>query len=272
MTMLQAVMLGIIQGLTEFLPVSSTAHLAAVPWLLNWSIDPEIGFAFDVLVQLGTLTAVVVYFWRDLAILVAAAIRSLCRRSLDEPAARQAWLLVLATIPAVIGGLLLRRFISNSLQSPLTIGCFLAATGIFLWLAGRMTPRKDATGMTWSDAVWIGLGQTIALFPGASRSGWTTGTGILRGLDRISATRFAFLMAIPVMAGAGVVEIVDVTGNPALSSNLPLILAGFLTAAVVGFAAIAGLLRFLRSRSLNLFAVYCLAAGLFLTAVAVIRG
>jgi undecaprenyl-diphosphatase len=272
MTILQAAILGIVQGLTEFLPISSTAHLAVIPWVLGWSLDPNTAFAFDVLVQLGTLLAVIVFFWRDLWKLILAAIRSLASRSLADPMARLAWLLAIATIPGVIAGLALKKVIAGTLQEPVWIGFFLVCTGCFLFWASRTKSRKELNKLTVADAVWIGLGQVVALFPGASRSGWTIGSGLLRGMDRLSATRFAFLMAVPIMLGAGLVESIDVIHNPALLANAMPILVGFITAAIVGFLAIAGFLSFLRSHALNLFAAYCLIAGAAVILLRLVRG
>lgn len=272
MTILQSVLLGILQGATEFLPVSSTAHLAVVPWLLGWSLDPELAFAFDVLVQLGTLLAVILFFWRDVCLLFMAGLKSLRERSLKDPNARIAWLLVLATIPGAIAGLALKEIISSSLQEPIVIGIFLLATAFLLFLAGRRKTTRDLNGMRSWDALWIGLGQVVALFPGASRSGWTMGAGLLRGIERVSATRFAFLMAIPIMLGAGLVEILDLLNTPALIANLDIILIGFICAAITGFLAIAWLFRFLKNHSLDLFAGYCFLAGSAVILIRLVRG
>jgi undecaprenyl-diphosphatase len=259
MTILQAVVLGLVQGATEFLPVSSSAHLVLVPWLLGWEFEPRAAFAFDVLVQLGTLAAVIAYFWRDLWTLAHALVTGLVRRRpLEDAHARLAWLLVAGTVPAAVFGILLKDMVQEAFANPLMVSVFLLVTAGLLLLSERAARReRDLTSLRLPDALWIGLAQAIALFPGISRSGSTIAGGLWRGLQRPQAARFSFLLAIPAMIGAGVVALDDLLAAPAGLEMLPALTAGFLAAAGVGFAAIRWLLGYLAKRPLTPFAVYC---------------
>jgi undecaprenyl-diphosphatase len=271
MTIFQAIILGIVQGLSEFLPVSSSAHLVLVPWLAGWTFEPQVAFAFDVLVQLGTLLAVIVYFWRDLWQLLRAGVSSAFRWDFSQPEARMAWLLVLATVPAASGALL-RDLVSESFSRPMAVGGFLLATAAFLLLAeGRTAAARDLTGLTWIDALLIGIAQAFALFPGISRSGATIGAGLLRGLERRSAARFSFLMSVPIMLGAGAFEARHLVGMPALGEQIVPIALGFLAAAVVGFLAIRSLLGYLAHRSLRVFSLYCAVVGVAALVIGMVR-
>jgi undecaprenyl-diphosphatase len=273
MTIFQAFILGIIQGITEFLPVSSTAHLSIVPWLMGWEVDSDLVLIFDVLVQWGTLLAVVVYFRNELILLVRAGINSLRKQSLAVEHARLTWMLVLATIPGAVAGLILKKIVAASLEEPLIIGVFLMGTAFLLFLSDIVGRKaRNLEDMSWGDALIIGLAQVVSLFPGASRSGWTLGAGLLRGLDRVSATRFSFLMSIPILLGAGLVELVDLIREPLFLNYLLVVGVGFVGAAIMGFLAIAWFLRYLKHHSLKIFSVYCAVVGLFIIIVQVWRG
>jgi undecaprenyl-diphosphatase len=262
MTALQAIVLGIIQGLTEFLPVSSSAHLVLVPWLLGWKFDPAAAFVFDVLVQLGTLLAVIVYFWRDLWQLLLAGVRSLIRRDFSPPQARLAWLTVLATLPAAVAGALLRDLVGEAFARPTAVGGFLLVTAAFLLAAdGWSSSARDLSQLGRKDSLFIGLAQAVSLFPGVSRSGMTIGAGLLRGIDRRSAARFSFLMSVPIMLGAGALEGRHLIGMPTVGQLLLPVAAGFAAAAIVGFLAIRWLLGYLAQHSLRPFALYCAVVG-----------
>lgn len=261
MTFWQAIILGIVQGITEFLPISSSAHLVLVPFFLNWQLNPVWVFPFDVLVQMGTLLAVLVYFWKDLldilkGIWLAVKIRTLK----DNP---DAWLgiwVVIATIPAGLIGLLIKDQVEAVFNSPLATGIFLLVTAALLFLAEYLGKRsRGLKQMNWLDAVVVGLAQALAIFPGVSRSGATISAGMLRNLKRPSAARFSFLMSIPVFVAAAVLSISDLADIPNLSGFLPVLLAGFLAAAVVGYLSIRWLLAFISKHSLKGFAVYCIA-------------
>ncbi len=274
MTVLQATLLGIVQGLTEFLPISSSAHLVLVPWLLGWHFNPAAAFVFDVLVQWGTLLAVVAYFWKDLVDLVRAALSGLWRRRpFDDPMARLAWLIALASVPAAVAGVVLKRLVEDAFQNPTAVSAFLLVTAAFLVTGERLGRKtRDLPSLGVMDAVWIGLAQAIALFPGVSRSGSTIAAGLGRGLRRTEAARFSFLMAVPVMFGAGLIALKDLASTSNARAEIVPLIAGFAAAAVVGYLAIRWLLGFLGRRPLLVFAVYCTVVGLAGLGLSVLRG
>ena len=264
MTILQAIVLGIVQGLTEFIPVSSSAHLVLVQWLLGWTFDEQTAFVFGVLVQWGTLVAVFVYFWGDVWLIARAVLGGLAHcKPFGSFEARLGWWVVLATIPAVVFGLLLKDRVEDAFSAPAVVASLLFVTAAILFAAERFGKRlRDLRQFDAGDALTIGFAQALALFPGVSRSGATIGAGMLRHLDRPAAARFSFLMSIPALLGAGVVALVDLFQNAALLSSLALPLAaGFLAAAVSGYLCIRWLLGYLQRRSLVVFAAYCLVFG-----------
>lgn len=266
MNLIQALILGIVQGLTEFLPISSSAHLVLVPFFLGWdkTIPTEQIFPFGVLVQWGTLLAVIVYFWKDLwAILKAWFAALLHSRPFESADARMGWYIILATIPAGIFGLLIKDQVEAAFNSPAATGLFLLVTAVFLIAAELFGKgKRDLTGIHWLDALVMGLFQAAAIFPGVSRSGSTITGGMLRGLDRPSAARFSFLMSIPIMLAAGLLSLTDLGGMTSLSTFLPALLVGFIAAAIFGFLSIKWLLNFLRTHRLYGFAVYCALLGI----------
>ncbi|MDI6769910.1 MAG: undecaprenyl-diphosphatase UppP [Anaerolineales bacterium] len=257
MNFFQSFLLGILQGLTEFIPVSSTAHLLIGQKLLAIPADDRV-FSFLVLVQMGTLLSLIVYFWKDgLAIL-----RDMFRRPVTFNH-RLGWYIVLATIPALAAGLLLKDAVEALFQTPLLeAGIRLLISAVLLALAERLGKRqRTLESKNWKDALFVGFMQILAIFPGASRSGTTISAGMLRGFDRPSAARFAFLMSVPVMLAAGAYESLHLLKIPNLGSFLPLLAVGFITAAIVGWLAIRWLLNFLGKRSLYWFASYCALTG-----------
>ena len=258
MNFLHALILGIIQGLTEFIPVSSTAHLLIGQQLFGIPADDAM-FSFLVIVQLGTLISLFAFYWKDLLGIAQATLDF--RRS--TPERNLGIYIIVATIPALIAGYLLRDAVEALFTQPMlqaSIRLFSAA--ILLTLAEMLT-RKNRTleSMTWLDALIVGLLQIIAVFPGASRSGTTISGGMFRGFDRPSAARFAFLMSVPVMLAAGGYEMLDVIRMPNLGEFLPLLAVGFVTAAIVGWFAIKWLIDYLSKRSLYVFAIYCGVVG-----------
>ena len=273
MTILQSILLGIIQGLTEFLPISSSGHLVIVPYLFNWHIPAEEGFVFDVLVQLGTLLAVIVYFRKDLFRIILGVINGLLhKKPFAEPDSRLGWLLVLATIPAIVAGLLFKDLVERAFASPVAAALFLLVTAAFLVIAERLGKRnRPLESVTWLDAIIAGLFQAVSLFPGISRSGSTITGGMLRGLDRPSAARFSFLMSVPVMIGAGVLAVKDLLQTANFSTQIPSLVVGFVAAAIVGYLAIHWLLAFLGKRPLYLFAIYCLVVSIVVLLVSYLR-
>ncbi len=257
--LLQAIIQGMVQGLTEFLPISSSAHLILLPRLLGWD-DPFLTSAeFDVMLHLGTLAALLVYFWRDLIRLGMAWLASIRERRLGEdPDRRLAWLLLLTVIPAALVGALFEDFFDETFRDALLVIPLLLVAGAGMLAFGERYGRRDRglEKLRVRDALVIGLAQALALFPGISRSGVTIAAGLVLGLERAAAARFAFLMGIPIIAGAGLWKLrVIVAGET--SAFEPLVLAAGMTAsALAGLAAIAFLLRFLRTRSTGIFIVY----------------
>lgn len=273
MSIIEAILLGIVQGLTEFLPISSSAHLVMVPFLFGWQIPAEEAFVFDVLVQLGTLLAVIVYFWKDLTQIAAAFLRGITKgRPFEESAARLGWYILLATLPAGLFGVLVKDQVEAVFSDARASAFFLIGTAVLL-LASERIGRRDRglQQMTWLDALIMGVAQAVAIFPGISRSGATIAGGLARHLDRPSAARFSFLMSIPIMLAAGILAGADLAQAPNLASFLPVVAAGFFTAAVVGYLAIRWLLGYLVRHSLAVFAYYCLAAAALVIIVSYAR-
>ena len=265
MTVLHALLLGIIQGLTEFIPVSSTAHLLIGQMLLGLPAD-EAMFSFLVLVQIGTIVSLLIYFWNDLLSILAETLKNLGGlrdfQSLP-PNAKMGWYILIATVPALLAGYLLKDAVEALFKLPLleaAIRLFTAA--ILLTLAEWLTKKdRQLDSMTWLDALVVGLFQIVSIFPGASRSGSTISGGMFRGLDRPSAARFAFLMSVPVMLAAGAYELLDVVRMPGLTEFLPVLAIGFIAAAIVGWLAVRWLLRYLAGHSLYAFSTYCAVVG-----------
>jgi undecaprenyl-diphosphatase len=255
MTLFHAFLLGIIQGLTEFIPVSSTAHLLIGQKLLGLPADDAM-FSFLVIVQLGTLVSLFVFYWKDLL--------SIARGTLDfrhaTPDRNLGFYIILATIPALLAGYLLKDAVEALFRQPmLEASIRLIAAAILLALAEWLARKnRKLDSMTWLDALIIGILQVISVFPGASRSGTTIAGGMFRGFDRPSAARFAFLMSVPVMLAAGAYEMLDVVKMPNLGQFLPLLAVGFVTAAIVGWFAVRWLIGYLGKHSLYVFAGYCL--------------
>jgi undecaprenyl-diphosphatase len=256
---LHALILGIIQGLTEFIPVSSTAHLLIGQQLFGIPADAAM-FSFLVIVQLGTLISLFAFYWKDLLDIANATLDF--RHS--TPDRNLGIYIIVATIPALIAGYLLRDAVEALFSQPMlqaSIRLFSAA--ILLTLAELLTKKnRTLDSMTWLDALIIGIFQIIAVFPGASRSGSTISGGMFRNFDRVSAARFAFLMSVPVMLAAGGYEMLDVIQMPNLSEFLPLLAVGFIAAAIVGWMAIKWLIDYLSNHSLYVFAVYCVIVGI----------
>lgn len=264
MTLLQSIILGIIQGITEFLPISSSGHLVLVPYLLNWQIDTQAAFVFDVLVQVATLIAVFAYFWHDLVKIIRAFLQGIWQRQpFAEAESRLGWYIILATIPAGLAGLLIKDVVEQAFGSPLMVAIFLLGTALLLVIAEQLGQRSHkTTELNWADALVIGLFQILAIFPGVSRSGSTITGGMLRRLDRPAAARFSFLISIPIMLAAGLLATLDLIKIPGLGGLLLTYLAGFIAAAITGYLSIRWLLKYLTQRSLYGFAIYCAAFGL----------
>ena len=258
-TLIQAVVMGLVQGLTEFLPISSSGHLIVVPALMGWD-DPFIGsLAFSVMLHLATLLALLLFFRADWLRLVPAWFASIRERSIGgDPDRRLAWLLLLSTIPAVIAGLLLNDLIETAFREARLVALTLVVGAAILWLAEKTGTRtRRIADLSTAGALGIGAAQAIALVPGISRSGISISAGMFAGLDRESAARFSFLMATPITAGAGLYELRKlVSGEAGVNVDLGLLLAGMVAALGAGLAAIAILLRFLRTHPTTIFIVY----------------
>lgn len=260
MTIWEAFILGIVQGATEFLPISSSGHLVLLPTIFNW---PAVSLALVAIVHQGTLLAVLVYFRRDLWQIIKAVWQGLAvRKPLATADARLGWYILAGSIPAAIAGLTLESFFEEAFGTPAVAAAFLLLTAVFLVIGERMlSGRKRIENITLTDAMVVGLFQMLALFPGVSRSGSTITGGLLRGLDRAAAARFSFLLGIPAILGAGLLSTFDLLQADDLGSQIPLLIAGFVAAAVSGYLCIHFLLTWLRSHSLYLFAGYTAAFG-----------
>ncbi len=258
MTIIHAFFLGIIQGLTEFIPVSSTAHLLIGQELLGIPAS-EAMFSFLVIVQLGTVLSLLIFYWKDFLDLI----RAFFARPFSTQENKLAWYIIIATIPALIVGYLLKDAVEALFKNPfLEASIRLFSAAILLTLAELLTRKsRGLDSMTWLDALIVGLFQIVAVFPGASRSGSTISGGMFRGFDRPAAARFAFLMSVPVMLAAGGYQMLDVIKMPNLGSFLPLLAVGFITAAIVGWFAIQWLIHYLSRHSLYVFAAYCAIVG-----------
>jgi len=264
-TTIQALLMGLVQGLTEFLPVSSSGHLIIVPWLFGWN-DPFIdSLAFSVMLHLATLVALLIYFRADWLRLVPAGLAAIRDRSFrGDPERRLAWLLVAATIPAVIAGVLLNDIVETAVREPQIVAVMLTIGAAVLWLADR-AGRKVAgvEDVTFPIAVGVGIAQAFALVPGISRSGISISAGLFAGLTREAAARFSFLMATPVIAGAGLWELKKlVTGEAGVAVDILPLVVGMVAALIAGLVAIEVTLRYLRTHSTTIFVVYRIALAL----------
>jgi undecaprenyl-diphosphatase len=260
-SLLEAVVLGIVQGLTEFLPISSTGHLRIVPAFVGWE-DP--GAAFTAVTQLGTMAAVVLYFWSDLVRITRAWLRSIGQPRLrSELDARLGWYIVLGTVPIGIFGVLFKDQIETGARDLYLIGTALIVLGLILLLAEKVgTRERDIEEIRTRDGFTIGLAQALALIPGVSRSGATITAGLFMGLDRAAAARFSFLLSIPAVVLSGLLELGTIlSGEAEGGDSLGALLVATLLAFVSGYAAIAFLLRFLARHSNVVFVVYRVVLG-----------
>lgn len=267
LTIWQAFVLGTLQGLTEFLPVSSSAHLSLTPWVFGWA---PAGLGFDLALHVGTLVALFWYFraeWLELAFGGWLLLRD---RNLADPRSKRALLIVLATIPAGIAGLLLESYAETVFRAPIVTAIALIVMGALLWLVDARA-RRDRTrsGMTWKDALLIGLAQCLALVPGVSRSGSTITAGRALGLERADAATFSFLMSMPIILAAAVLKVPHAIGETGVT--VPLVV-GVASAALSSWLAIAVLLRYVTRRSYAVFAVYRFALGALILGLLATRG
>jgi undecaprenyl-diphosphatase len=271
-TVVQALVMGIVQGLTEFLPVSSSGHLILVPWLFGWD-DPFINsLAFSVMLHVGTLGALLIYFASDWVRLVPAGLATIRDRSFrDDPDRKLAWLLVAATIPAALAGFLLNDVFEEAVRAPGVVAITLIIGGIILWLADRLGATTKRIGdVTFPLAFGLGIAQAIALVPGISRSGISITAARIAGLDRASAARFSFLMATPVTAGAALFELRKlISGESGVDVSIAPLVVGLVAAFLSGLLAIRVLLDYVRSHSFDIFVAYrFVLAGIVLLLIA----
>jgi undecaprenyl-diphosphatase len=267
LTLLQALVLGVVQGLTEFLPISSSGHLVLTPWLFGWG---DHGLSFDVALHLGTLIAVVWYFNQQWKLLAGAALSIVRNRRVQTPEERRVIFLLIATVPGAIGGLLLEDLAETTFRSAALIATNLIVFGMLLWLVDRIVARaREMDSMRHRDALLIGLAQVLALMPGVSRSGSTITAGRALGLTREAAAVFSFLMIAPITFGATVMKVPQAVREA--ESLLPLVV-GVAAAAISGWLAIAVLLKIVARRSYGVFAAYRLALGLLIFTLLYFRG
>ncbi|MBI5102475.1 MAG: undecaprenyl-diphosphate phosphatase [Nitrospirae bacterium] len=249
--MSEAIILGVIQGLTEFLPVSSTAHLVILPWFFRWEGQLN-SLTFDIALHAGTLAALLLCFWRDWADMALRKRRLLL-------------LLILASVPAGIAGILLHDLVETGLRSPYIISAALVLGGIYMLISEKLLRHKKLDDISAMDALMIGLSQAVALVPGVSRSGITISTGLMRGVEREAAARFSFLLSTPVVGGAVVLH-----GRKVITEDLPydlnMLLAGFAASAITGFVAIKFLMGFFKKHPLDIFVYYRFALAAFIIA------
>ena len=256
-------MLGLVQGVTEFAPISSSGHLILVPWLFGWSIldDPALNKTFDVALHVGTLVGALVYFRADVWRYARAWVRSVRARRIETTDERLAWVLAIGTLPGAIAGVVLGDVIQERLGQPWLIASMLAVFGILLWAVDRGAPSKmGVEGITVRRGLALGVAQAVAFQPGVSRSGVTITAARAMGIDRASAARFSFLLALPIIAGAGLFRGIDLVRDGFGGYGAQFVW-GFLSSAVSGFLVIWGLLRYLRRRDYRLFLLYRLAAA-----------
>jgi len=258
---IKAIVLGIVQGATEFIPVSSSGHLVIVPWLLGWEAS---SLVFDTVLHWGTLLSIIAVFWRDFWQIIVATVRSIFTRSFSDMYARLGWFIIVGSIPAAVVGLRFNDFFEALFNSPGAAGLFLLLTAMLLISSELMIRHieklRTLDTMRWLDAIVIGLFQAIALAPGISRSGSTIAAGLARGIRREDAARYSFLLGTPAFFGAGLLQLLKAMEEaPAeLSAAAPMMAIGFIASAVSGFIAIRFLLAYLRTHTLYPFAIYCI--------------
>ncbi len=268
MPLYQAIILAIVQGLTEFLPVSSTAHLALIPKLFNWT-DPGLGF--DVALHLGTLAAVLIYFFRDWVQVIANGLGFAYRGARpDENSRTLLWYLVIGSIPAGLAGLKFQKYAENAWRTPYVIGAMLILFGLLMWAADRYGKEiKDLSKMSWTDALTVGVAQALAIIPGASRSGVTITAARYREFNREAAARFSFLLSTPIIAAAAAKDAWDLHKEGGVPPDMRLpYLVGIAVSGIVGVVVIAFFIKYLRNHSLSLFVWYRVIFGIIVIALA----
>ncbi len=259
MSIFQAIVFGAVQGLTEFLPISSTAHLILLPWALGW---PDPGLSFDVALHLGTLVALLIYFRADWIALVTSAL-GIIRGRTQTPDARMAMQIVVATIPGAIAGALFEHKVEDALRAPQVIALMLIALALVLVVAEVVGRRKKSLHeVSWGDAILVGVAQAFAIIPGVSRSGVTITAGLFRGMKRDTAARFSFYLSTPIIGGAVAKKMLDIVKEGATIDQLTPFFIGIIVSGIVGYMAIAFMMRYLQTRTTYLFVYYRIALGI----------
>lgn len=267
LTVWQAFVLGTLQGLTEFLPVSSSAHLSLTPWIFGW---PDAGLGFDVALHVGTLIALFWYFRVEWAQMARGAVTLVVRRRADDDASRRALFIGIATVPAGIAGLLLEDLAETTFRAPIVTAIALIVMGALLWIVDARAARdRTRDSMTWRDALWIGFAQILALVPGVSRSGSTITAGRALGISRGDAAVFSFLMSMPITLAAALFKVPEAIRESGIT--LPLVV-GVAAATISSWLAIAMLLRYVARRSYRIFALYRFALGALILGLIATRG
>ena len=285
-TIIEAIILGIVQGITEFIPISSSAHLVIVPWLFKWTDPALTSLSFDVALHLGTLLALLWFFWRLWVRLVRAGIASIAERKIgDDPDRRLAWFIVIASIPGAIFGILGESRIQELFHQPgmpiqtsamIAMAIIIAIFGTVLFLIDRFARHvRSMAQLTLKDTIVVGLAQALALFPGVSRSGATITAGLALGLERPTAAEFSFLISAPIIAGAGLKSLAEVLSGvksgTVAGSDLILFVVGFIAAAISGYLCIKYLLKFLQNHTMKAFVIYRWALAILIIVVALAR-
>lgn len=265
--LVQSIVLGLVQGITEFLPISSTAHLALMPWFFNWK-DP--GLAFDVALHIGTLFAVIYYFWRDWTTIILESVQAVLTRNFrNNPNARTGFFIIIATIPGALFGILLEEQAGGILRHPIFIALSVFVFGVILFLADRFSKKqKEISEMTLLDCLIIGFAQALAIIPGVSRSGISITGGLVRNFKRDEAARFSFLISTPLIFGAILFESRHLDYASVISAPF---IGGILASAVFGFLSIKYLLRYLQTKSYTVFVIYRIALAALILLVFMLR-
>jgi undecaprenyl-diphosphatase len=271
MPLYQVIVLALVQGITEFLPVSSSGHLALIPWFFGWT-DP--GLTFDIALHAGTLVAVLLFFFRDWVQIAGQGFGLSWGNDAQLKQNRSLlWYLAAASVPAAIFGLLFDRYAEEEWRSPLLIGTMMVAIGVVMWVAERVGKGSKAMGaVTFQDSLTIGVSQALAIVPGTSRSGITIATGLFRDLDRPAAARFSFLLATPIIAGAAASKLLHMVKHGGLPADMRMPFAlGILISAVSGCLVIAFFLKYLQRHTLRIFILYRIVFGILVIALALFR-
>jgi len=262
LTLFQAIIFGLVQGLGEFLPISSSAHLVLLPWLFGWT-DP--GLTFDIALHIGTLIAVIIYFWKDWLQLFIKGFTD--TKSTDG---RMFWYLVAATIPGAIIGYLLENIAETVFRSPILIAVMLIIMGIILYRADQKSPKKtEMNDISFKTAMLIGISQAMAIIPGVSRSGVTMTTGLLTGLTREASARFSFLLSTPIIFGAAAIKLPEIMSNPSMITTD--FIVGMIVSFISGLASIGFLLRYIQTKNFLPFSIYRFILGALVIIIAIAR-